>query len=237
MYFGRVVSVEEGMPDGQLTLTSQKLKTPRAAAIAGILFAVLFASSVVLIRLSIPADPAEGGVWLKDRAGTVSLALTLVPFAGIAFLWFIGVVRDRLGALEDQFFSTVFFSSSLLFLAMTFASAALAGGTLAAHAIESSRLIDSGVYMFARAVIYRITNIYAIKMAGVFMISLGTIWLRTGVMPRWLAFLTYALALVLLVSIASNLWVTLIFPGWVCVVSAYVLVSNLRSPSTPGMQP
>jgi hypothetical protein len=27
----------------------------------------------------------------------VSLALGLLPFAGIAFLWFIGVVRDRLG--------------------------------------------------------------------------------------------------------------------------------------------
>jgi hypothetical protein len=63
------------------------------------------------------------------------------------------------------------------------------------------------------------------------MISLGTIWVRTRVMPRWLAFLTYALALVLLVSIGSSLWVTLIFPGWVAIVSVHILVSNLRSPS------
>jgi hypothetical protein len=219
------------MSDGQLTLSSQTLKTPRAAAIAGIIFAVLFSSSVVLIRLSIPANPADGGVWLGDRAETVSLALSLVPFAGIAFLWFMGVVRDRLGHLEDQFFSTVFFGSGLLFLAMTFASAALAGGTLIAHAVESGRLIDSGVYTFARAVMYRITNVYAIKMAGVFMISLGTIWLRTQVMPRWLALLTYALALTLLLSISSSLWVTLIFPVWVCVASLHILVSNLRSPA------
>jgi hypothetical protein len=223
--------VEGTVPDGQYTLTSQKLKTPRAAAIAGILFALLFSSSVVLIRLSIPADPVDGGVWLIDRTGTVSLALSLLPFAGIAFLWFIGVVRDRLGHLEDQFFSTVFFGSGLLFLAMTFASAALVGGILASYAVEPSRLIDSGVYTFARTVIYRITNVYAIKMAGVFMISLGTIWVRTQVMPRWLAFLTYALALGLLLSIGSNLWLTLIFPTWVCVVSVYVLVSNLHSPS------
>jgi hypothetical protein len=165
------------------------------------------------------------------RIRTVSLALSLLPFAGIAFVWFIGVVRDRLGHLEDQFFSTVFLGSGLLFLAMTFASAALVGGILAAYAVESSRLIGSGVYTFARTVIYRITNVYAIKMAGVFMISLGTIWVRTQVMPRWLAYLTYVLALGLLLSISSNLWVTLIFPGWVCVVSVYVLVSNLRSPS------
>jgi hypothetical protein len=131
----------------------------------------------------------------------------------------------------------VFFGSGLLFLAMTFASAAVAGGTLIAYAVESSRMIDSGVYTFSRAVMYRITNVYAIKMAGVFMISLGTIWVRTRVTPRWLALHTYALALVLLVIIGSSLWVTLIFPGWVCVVSLYILVSNLRSPSARGMQP
>jgi hypothetical protein len=168
-------------------------------------------------------------VWLKERAGTVTLALSLFPFAGIAFLWFMGVVRDRLGQLEDQSFSTVFFGSGLLFLAMVFASAAIAGGTLATYAVESSRLLESGVYTFARMVMYRITNVYAIKMAGVFMISLGTIWVRTRVMPRWLALLTYSLALGLLLSISSSLWVTLLFPGWVYVVSGYVLILNLRS--------
>jgi hypothetical protein len=166
-----------------------------------------------------------------DSGAEFSLALSLVPFAGIAFLWFIGVVRDRLGHLEDQFFSTVFFGSGLLFLAMMFASAALAGGTLAAYAVESSRLIDSGVYTFARTVMYRITNVYGIKMAGVFMISLGTIWVRTHVMPRWLALLTYALAVALLLTISSDLWVTLIFPGWVCVVSLYILISNMHDPA------
>ena len=81
----------------KLNLTHQKLKTPTPPRSAGILFTVLFTSSDVLIRLSIPANPADAGVWLAKRAGTVSLALGLLPFAGIAFLWFIGVVRDRLG--------------------------------------------------------------------------------------------------------------------------------------------
>jgi hypothetical protein len=218
------------MPDEQLNLTHQKLKTPRAAALAGILFTVLFSSSVVLIRLSTPANPEDGGMWLEDRAGAVSLALSLLPFAGIAFLWFMGVVRDRMGRLEDQFFSTVFFGSGLLFLAMTFVSAALAGGVLATYALEHSKLIDSGVYTFIRTVMYRITSVYAVKMAGVFMISLATIWVRTRLMPRWLAVLTYVLALGLLLSIGSSLWVTLIFPVWVCAVSVYILISNLRNP-------
>jgi len=75
---------------------------------------VLLIIAYVLIRVSIPADPADGGAWLEERASTVALALSLVPIAGIAFPWFIGVVRDRLGQLEDRFFSSVFFGSGLL---------------------------------------------------------------------------------------------------------------------------
>jgi hypothetical protein len=209
-------------------MSDRRLRTPRAAAVAGIAFAVLLSASYVLIRLTIPTDPADTGAWLEADLRGVALALSFVPWVGIAFLWFMGVVRDRLGRLEDQFFSTVFLGSGLLFLAMTFASAAMAGGLLASYAIESSKLFESGVYSFGRAVMYRILNIYAIRMAGVFMISLGTIWVRTRVMPRWLALLTYGSALVLLLSISYSSWVMLLFPAWVLVISLYILVLNYR---------
>jgi hypothetical protein len=171
---------------------------------------VLLITANVLIRLSIPPNPADGGVWLEEQAKTVALALSLVPIAGIAFLWFIGVVRDRMEQLEDRFFSSVFFGSGLLYLAMTFVSAALAGGLLTSYTLDPDTLIASGVYTFSRAVVYRISNVYAIRMAGVFMISLATISVRTRIMPRGLAFLTYALALILLVSVGLSLWVTLV---------------------------
>ena len=217
------------MSESLPTLTDRRLKTPRAAAVAGILFALLLITANVLIRLSIPPNPADGGIWLEEQANTVALALSLVPIAGIAFLWFIGVIRDRMGQLEDRFFSSVFFGSGLLYLAMTFVSAAMAGGLLASYALEPDKLIVSGVYVYSRAVISRITNVYAIRMAGVFMISLGTISIRTRILHRGLAFLTYALALFLLFSIGLSVWVTLIFPGWVLIISIYILVLNLRS--------
>jgi hypothetical protein len=209
-------------------LTNPRLTTPRAAAVAGILFALLLGTALVLIRISIPADPADAGTWLKERASTVILALGLAPFAGIAFLWFIGVVRDHLGELEDRFFSSVFFGSALLFLGMTFVSAALTGGLLATYGMIPAQMVESGLYTFGRQVVYQIANVYGMRMAGVFMISLGTVWVRTRTMPRWLAFLTYGLALFLLVSLSHNLWVTLIFPGWVLVISIYILAMNLR---------
>ncbi|MFO7683366.1 MAG: hypothetical protein R6X34_25300 [Chloroflexota bacterium] len=217
------------MSDSSAVIVRKRLKTPRAAAVAGILFALLYGVSLVLIRISIPADlEADNAAWLQEHSGRIVLALNLIPYAGIAFLWFIGVLRDRLGEYEDRLFATVFLGSGLMFLALNFVGAALAGGLLSSYAIASDVLVESGVFSYGRSVMYHIINVYAIRMAGVFMISLGTIWLRTGVMHRGWAFLTYALALVLLISIGYSLWVTLIFPGWVLAISVTFLIMNLR---------
>lgn len=220
------------MSETPLTLTRQKLKSPRAATIAGVIFALLYGTSLVLVRLSIPADPAtDTAVWLETNSKTIAFALNLMPYAGIAFLWFIGVIRDRLDDLEDRLFATVFLGSGLLFLALNFVGAALAGGLLSSYAANSTVLIESGVFTYGRSVMYHIINVYAIRMAGVFMISLGTIWLRTGLVHRGWTYLTYALALVLLLSIGYSLWVTLIFPVWVLAVSIMFLILNYRNRS------
>ena len=98
------------------------LRTPRAAAVAGIIFSVLLAAALVLLRVSVPAHPAVPGSWLTNshRRAAVAIALNLVPFAGIAFLWFIGVLRDRIGERGGPFFATVFLGSGVLFVAMIF---------------------------------------------------------------------------------------------------------------------
>jgi len=209
------------------TIVRSRLITPRAAAIAGILFSVLLITSLTLIRISVPANPLDAGDWLADRWKMVDLALNLLPFAGIAFLWFIGVVRDRLGEHEDRFFATVFLGSGLLFLAMLFASAAVAGGIISIYGSSPSMLISSGIYTFGRAVTYEIMNVYAMKMAGVFMISTCTLSLRTGITPRWMTYLGLVLALILLLSMGFFYWAPLVFPLWVLMISVHILRENL----------
>lgn len=118
------------MSDPNNTLPRARLTTPRAAAIAGILFSLLLVTSLALIRISVPTNPLDAGDWLATGWRSVNLALNMLPFAGIAFMWFIGVVCDRLGEHEDRFFATVFLGSGLLFLAMLFASAAVTGGVI-----------------------------------------------------------------------------------------------------------
>jgi hypothetical protein len=218
------------MTNQKVVLARQRLRTPRAAAVAGIIFAVLFVVSVALIRSVLPEELSESGiaVWLGGNTALVSVALTMVPFAGIAFLWFMGVVRAHLGKLEDQFFSSVLVGSGLLFLAMTFVSAAIAGGLMASYAIAADQLTEGGVLIFGRTLMYTIMNVYAVRMAGVFMISLGTIWFQSRAVPRLFVFITYALALLLLLAISFSLWIVLIFPAWVFFISVYILRETWR---------
>jgi len=214
--------------DQEKSIIQARATTPRAAAIAGILFSILLIASLVLIRISVPPNPQDAGTWLSVGWRNVDLALNLLPFAGIAFLWFIGVVRDRLGQHEDRFFATVFLGSGLLFLAMLFNSAAIAGGTISLYGVAPGQIIDSGIYNFGRTVTYEIMNVYTMKMAGVFMISTCTLSLRTGIIPRWMAFLGLVLALFLLLTTGSFYWAPLVFPLWVLLISVHILLANYR---------
>lgn len=215
--------------DQNINKANKRLTTPRAAAVAGIVFSVLLIASLTLFRISVPPNLKSNNNWIVDNWRGVELALNLVPFAGIAFLWFIGVVRDRLGEDEDRFFATVFLGSGLLFLAMLFVAAAVAGGTLSLFGAGFPDLPGSGLYSFGRVVSYEILNVYSMKMAGVFMISTCTLALRTGIFPRWMAFLGLLLALFLLLSLGLFYWAPVIFPLWTLLISVEILLANLRS--------
>jgi hypothetical protein len=210
-------------------LSVARLKTPKAAAIAGIAFSALLFTIIWLLWRSVPSDPLDPGAWLATDSKTVALALNLVPFAGVAFLWFIGVLRDRLGQQEDRFFATVFFGSALLFLAMLFAAAAITGAIiLVASSADPNELTNSATFRYARATGYIFMNVYAIKMAGVFMISTSTVVIYTRIAPRWIAILGYVLACILLIG---SYYINLSFfvlPLWVFLVSIHILLDNLR---------
>jgi hypothetical protein len=211
-----------------LNASSRSLTPPRAAAVAGIIFSALMIGGLGIIRVAVPDDPAKPGIWLTDSTfrNAVRLALNLVPFAGVAFLWFMGVVRNRLGTLEDQFFATVFLGSGLLFVGSLSAAAASAGALVETAPAVNIQHANSEIYYFVRHLSYTFLNVFAIKMAGVFMFSTCTIALRTAIFPRWVAFSGFACGLALLLIISNWAWIAMLFPLWILLVSAQILVTD-----------
>jgi hypothetical protein len=216
----------------QAQLEPRNLRTPRAAAVAGIIFSALLITALVLLRLSVPAHASNPGAWLSNprNRAEVAIALNLIPFAGIAFLWFIGVLRDRIGDREDRFFATVFLGSGLLFVAMLFVAAAVAGATIAA---AGSRLPGADVLVLSRNVTASLLNVYAMRMAAVFTLTTVNIARRTRIVSSWLIYAGLACAVVLLVGIGISPWVELVFPAWILALSLEILAVGGRAAAGP----
>jgi hypothetical protein len=206
-----------------------RFRTRRSAAVAGILFGVLLLAAMIMLRIAL----SEGGLNTlganAQQRNLIRISLSLVPFAGIAFLWFIGVVREQLGEVEDRLFSTVFMGSGLLFLAMLFTGAATSTSLLV---MVGGADVDNSVLVYGQTTAQGLISVYAMRMAAVFTISVSTVGMRTAGLPRWVSFLGYLIALVLLVAAASQRWTQLVFPAWVLLVSVVILV--VRPPNRAG---
>jgi hypothetical protein len=208
----------------------RRAATPVAGAIAGMLFAVLFSVSMILIMTTVARIESGTSPSLESSLPSFELALGLIPFAGLFFLWFVAVARQHLGRFEDQFFATIFMGSGYIFLGLTFVAAALAGASLA-NAQQDPAFAGSSTYDFARLTVAQLLTVYVPKMAGVFTLSQSMLWLTTKVMPRWMVLVALLVAFILLLGIGQqSLWIVLLFPAWVILVSAYILVNHFRSP-------
>jgi hypothetical protein len=169
--------------------------------------------------------PAGSGAaaWLADsgRRRAVQVAVTLIPFAGISFLWFIGVVRDRLGAREDKLFATVFLGSGLLFVAMLFVTSSFLGTILVLF--SRGVPVEAETIAALQVLTRELMGAFGARMAAVFTLSVTSVGLRTGLLPRWLIVVGLVAAVLLLASPPLTGWVQLIFPIWVLLVSAQFL--------------
>ena len=190
---------------------------------------------MVLIQSALPDDLAQNASWLTEKEWQVTTAVTIVPFAAIAFLWFMGVLRDLLGHREDQFFATVFLGSGLLLIAGLFVWIATIGAALASASTDPDDFATSPSYTFAAEMIKVMGSVVLLRMAGVFMFSTAMVWLRTKTMPRWLVILTFLTSIALLVGGTAIRVVRIAFPIWVLIVSVTILVVVHRTSATGGL--
>jgi len=229
-----------GRPYGRVmddpTAGPAELRTPRAAAVAGIAFALILGAVLVLARSATLAQGADPATWLspQSRRTSVEIALYLVPFAGIAFLWFIGVLRSRLGAAEDRLFATVFLGSGLLFVASLFAAAAALTSILQLAPTGEAVPTESIKTLATLSSVF--SGDFATRMAAVFTLAVTTAGRRAGLLPSWLVAVGYIFPVGLLVSPPSMPWVAILFPVWVLMLSIHILVSNERESRQPNRQ-
>lgn len=211
---------------------SRQLRAPAAAGIAGLMFAILFTSALVLLRHEAiyAADDAEL-VRLFARGDDLRMViggLYLAPFAGIMFLWFIAVLRDQVGELEDRFFATVFLGSGILFVALLFVGVMLAVAPSVGYRFLDQPAPTAAEVDLLRALTYTTTFAFENRAAGVFLFATATIGLKTGAFPRWFSILSYLLGAVLLLAVSFVDWAILVLPAWVAVVSVFILVRERR---------
>lgn len=225
------------MNEEEVRLIRQQIRSPRSAAIAGIVYSILMIIGMALTRNILASVPdVIDKNWLLERSDAVSVVVTIVPFAGLAFLWFTGVIRDRLGDSEDRFFSTIFLGTGIISVMLLFVWGSTVGALFGQLLVTSEEVVDNDVYIFGFAFMNQIIGNYALRMSGAYMLSIGTIWTRTGQMPRWLSIFTFIVAVSFLLFANAVRDARFIFPGWVLIVSVYILILNYRRERDAGQQ-
>ena len=217
--------------------TQRGLTTPRAAGVAGIAFAVLFFVALALLAqvvgIALDTETVMENLSRSDSSAAL-VGLYMVPFAGIAFIWFIGVIRDRIGEREDRFFATVFLGSGLLFVAMLFAGAAVLGGLIAGNRFGIAAPTNVETVGFARSVGYSFVFVYSAKVSGVFMLASSTI-VRRSRWPHWTYLSGFLGGAVLILSVSFFEPIVMILPAWVAAISCYILVTGGRQSTRTGL--
>lgn len=208
------------------------LRTPRSAAYAGIVFSLLVFASLSAVFFATPRKPADSADLLatSPKRELLLAGLSLIPFAAVAFLWFVGVIRDRIGDREDRFFSTVFLGSGLLFVGMLLVGEAMASGmvlSVPANVQTLSAAPPPAWWTVIRHINHEMLEA-ALQMAGAFTTATATLLFRTGSAPRWLTLSGTVIAALLFFATFVTDWIGLLFPVWIFVLSVYILVAARR---------
>ena len=208
----------------------------RLTGLLGVAFAVLLAVGLVLVHRS-PSLGASDGDYTAfygdgGRTVLVTVGLYLVPFAGIAFLWHMTTVRLLIRELSPAPSAIPYglqVVSGGLFVGLLFAGSAAAGAVALLQDLGDGSVPGPDVGRSLSGVGYALVFVYAVRMAGMYAITTTTLLLHAGLLPRWVALLSYLMAAAMLVSTTFHPALLLVFPGWVALAGLIVLVRTGRS--------
>jgi CBS domain containing-hemolysin-like protein len=206
----------------------RRARSVEAAAIAGIAYSLLTLFALVQLNrypsLSLPEDELTAWFDDGDHRALLIASLGASSVAAIAFLWFVAVIRRRVGHREDQFFATVFLGSGIVNVCISVvAMAAIAAPAMAMTMLDAAEVSSSSASL-AGGMGAALLLVVAPRVQAVFIISTSTVILRSRMLPSWVAVAGYVLAGVMFIVPIVYRSLGLAFPIWVFVVSIVLLV-------------
>ena len=202
----------------------------------GIVHAVLFLLSFWILR-NIPGPGASEATLIAfyggaDRRRVLAVGLYLLPFAAIAFVWFIVALRMWVGSHgrpEHALFSNVQLVSGIVFIALLLEAAAAFSIDAAVVEFSNGSLNPALARQFPQ--LGRVLGlVLAMRLAAMFVIATTSIGRHTGVLPAWFNWLGYVVGAFLLLAATLSALLILVFPVWVLTLCVLLLVRARHLP-------
>jgi hypothetical protein len=207
-----------------------------AAAIAGVAYAILAVVAWMLLgtRPSPSSSEQEWALWISDAGNRrlLVLGLSLGSVASIAFLWFVAVIRRRIGEREDRFFATVFLGSALVYVGVWLAAIAMLAAPAMVWELSEGSTVDQETFNLAEGFAGGLMLVAGPSIQALFVASSSMMFLRTKVLPKWLAHAGFLFAFLLFSApllLPANPPLSFGFPLWVLLASVTILVTRLEA--------
>jgi hypothetical protein len=217
----------------RLKKARKRSRSVESAAVAGVAYAVLTVTALILLtrfpELTLSDEDVTAWFDETDHKAVLVLGLNLAAVSAIAFLWFVAVIRRRLGDREDRFLGTVFFGSAIVYVVIWLVSAAILAAPAVALTILETGDVDRATATLASGFAAALVLVVAPRIQAVFVFTTSTIILRSAVLPRWLALFGYVFGVILLTVPLITQPTGVGFPVWVLVVSVTILLSRPRN--------
>jgi hypothetical protein len=228
------------VPDNQSAVPAESHhRSMRRAAMltvgVGFAHAALFVLAYYLVATTPGGRAPDAEIrdfYVSDARRLTLVGLYVMPFAGIAFVWFIVALRMWISLShrrENVLLSNVQLVSGILFLAMFFASGA-ASAAAAASVEFAGAVVNPDLARQLPLYGSTLLLVFGMRMAAMFVFTTSSIARTTGILPRWFTYAGYAVGLFMLLSASFSPLLVLVFPAWMFTLCILLFVRARRIP-------
>lgn len=202
----------------------------------GVAFALLFLAGLLSFSQAPRRGASDAEIMQYYGGSNQNMVLLgglyLLPFAAVAFLWFIAALREWVthsARAIDHLLSTVQMLSGIGFITLVFAAAG------AATIVSLSSRLAGGqpdVTLARQFPLYGQTLliVFGLRMAAIFVMTTAKIGHGSRLYPQWFAFASYGVAAALFLAATLNVWLATVFPLWVAVLCAVIWQRSRQGP-------